>query len=333
MINGLISVIVPVYKTEAFLTECVGSIRAQVYENLEIILVDDGSPDSCGDMCDLLAKEDERIRVIHKSNGGLASARNAGLDAVKGEFVAFVDSDDTIDADMFERMHKQMEKENTDICMCGLNMIYDGYERVLTFPDERALTPSELWDSYISDFRTYHTLIVCSCNKLLRRGILHRNNTEPEIRFPEDVRMAEDGYFIADCVEVAQHGIAFMEFAPYNYSQINNPTSIIKVESYKLVDDLLDYLKEAMQRTLPERIDEIEKVISFQKHVNIVIAVHIAITNRLKPSLRLKWQTVATVLRETKSREERFSAAIMYFLPPPLYRAAFMLYCKLSKSS
>jgi len=332
MIKGLISVIVPVYKTEAFLTKCVESIRAQTYENLEMILVDDGSPDNSGNLCDRLAKEDERISVIHKPNGGLASARNTGLDAAKGEYVAFVDSDDTIDADMFGRMQKQLEEENADICMCGLNMIYDGYERVVSFPNEWTLSPAELWDSYISDFRTYHMLIACSCNKLLRRGVLHRNNAGPEIRFPEDVRMAEDGYFVADCIEATQQSIIFMDFAPYNYSQINNPVSITKVESYKLVDDLLDYMKEAMHRALPQRIAEIEKVISFQKHVNTVIAVHIAVTNRIKPPFRLRWPTVATVLRGSTSREERFSALIMYFLPPPLYRAAFMLYCRLSKS-
>ena len=92
----LISVIVPVYKVEPYLERCVRSILCQTYQNLEIILVDDGSPDRCGEMCDAFAKEDARIRVLHKENGGLSDARNAGLDAMRGELVGFVDGDDWI---------------------------------------------------------------------------------------------------------------------------------------------------------------------------------------------------------------------------------------------
>ena len=92
--NSLISVIVPVYKVEAYLDACVQSILDQSYPDLEIILVDDGSPDHCPQMCEAWAAQDARIRVIHKTNGGLSSARNAGLELCTGEYIAFVDSDD-----------------------------------------------------------------------------------------------------------------------------------------------------------------------------------------------------------------------------------------------
>lgn len=97
-----ISIIVPVYKVEAYLQRCVDSILAQTYQNFELILVDDGSPDNCGNMCDEYAKIDNRVKVIHKQNGGLSSARNAGLDIACGEYIGFVDSDDWITMDMFE---------------------------------------------------------------------------------------------------------------------------------------------------------------------------------------------------------------------------------------
>ena len=96
MSKSLISVIVPVYKVENFLDRCVESIVGQTYENLEIILVDDGSPDNCPAMCDEWAEKDSRIRVIHKENGGLCSARNAGMDIAAGDYLGFVDSDDCI---------------------------------------------------------------------------------------------------------------------------------------------------------------------------------------------------------------------------------------------
>lgn len=113
-----ISVIVPVYKVERYLDACVKSILTQTYKDFELILVDDGSPDRCGEMCDAYALQDQRIRVVHKTNGGLASARNAGLDVVQGEYVTFVDSDDVVHPQYLETLLTLSLKENADISMC-----------------------------------------------------------------------------------------------------------------------------------------------------------------------------------------------------------------------
>jgi len=109
MNRPLISVIIPVYEVEAFLHKCIDSVIGQTYRELEIILVDDGSPDNCGDVCDEYAAVDSRIKVIHKQNGGLSDARNAGLDAASGEFIGFVDSDDHIEPDMFECLYQVLK--------------------------------------------------------------------------------------------------------------------------------------------------------------------------------------------------------------------------------
>lgn len=111
----LISVIVPVFSVEQYLDECIESIIAQTHKNLEIILVDDGSPDNCPAMCDEWAKRDSRIRVVHKKNGGLSSARNAGLDVATGEYIGYVDSDDSIQPEMYETMLCAMIENNADI--------------------------------------------------------------------------------------------------------------------------------------------------------------------------------------------------------------------------
>ena len=103
MSKPLISVIVPIYKVEKYLNKCVDSIINQTYKNLEIILVDDGSPDSCPDICDKYEKKDNRVKVIHKKNGGLSDARNAGLDIANGEYISFIDSDDEIEASFVEK--------------------------------------------------------------------------------------------------------------------------------------------------------------------------------------------------------------------------------------
>ena len=104
-IQPLVTIIIPVYKAEHFLNECVDSILAQSYENLEVILVDDGSPDNCGVICDRYADSDKRVRVVHQPNKGVAAARNAGLPLAKGEYLFFVDSDDYIAKDYVEKMY------------------------------------------------------------------------------------------------------------------------------------------------------------------------------------------------------------------------------------
>ena len=103
--NEMISVIIPVYKVQDYLPKCIESVLQQTYHNLEIILVDDGSPDKCGKICDSYARKDERIRVVHKTNGGLASARNAGLECATGDYVCFIDSDDWITKNEIGRAH------------------------------------------------------------------------------------------------------------------------------------------------------------------------------------------------------------------------------------
>ncbi len=117
----LISVIVPVYKVERYLAECVESIREQDYPNLEIILVDDGSPDNCPGICDAYAAMDSRIKTIHKKNGGLSSARNVGLDAARGEYIAFVDSDDWIAPHSYSRMMGLMRECQAEIVCCEIS--------------------------------------------------------------------------------------------------------------------------------------------------------------------------------------------------------------------
>lgn len=119
MIEGKISIIVPVYKVEPYLRKCLDSIAGQTYENLEIILVDDGSPDRCGVICDEYAARDRRIRVIHQENGGLSAARNAALRIVTGEYIGFVDSDDWVEPEMFETMVRGLQETEADISVCG----------------------------------------------------------------------------------------------------------------------------------------------------------------------------------------------------------------------
>ena len=118
--NNLVSVIVPIYKVEEYLRECVDSITGQTYKNLEIILVDDGSPDRCGEICEEYARNDKRITVYHKENGGLSDARNYGMARSHGEYITFVDSDDVIRADFVETLMGLIHKHDADISVASL---------------------------------------------------------------------------------------------------------------------------------------------------------------------------------------------------------------------
>lgn len=130
MQEPLISVVIPVYKTEKYLIKSVNSILSQTYKNLEIILVDDGSPDACPAICDELKKTDERISVIHKENGGLSSARNAGIDKSNGEYILFLDSDDTLEENAICDMLEIAEKEKSDaVIPNGYYKTYDGTDK------------------------------------------------------------------------------------------------------------------------------------------------------------------------------------------------------------
>lgn len=127
----LISVIVPIYKVEAYLDKCVQSIVNQTYTNLEIILVDDGSPDRCGELCEAWGKKDSRIKVIHKENGGLSDARNAGMAVATGSLISFIDSDDRIEPDFFRTLYTAMVKHDAQIAECGVNLV-DEEDKILT---------------------------------------------------------------------------------------------------------------------------------------------------------------------------------------------------------
>ena len=119
-----ISVVIPVYKVEPYLDQCIQSVVEQTYTNLEIILVDDGSPDHCPAMCDAWSKRDNRIKVIHKENGGLSDARNAGLAIATGQYISFIDSDDWISLDMFEVLVGMLRETDAQIVECGTVLVY-----------------------------------------------------------------------------------------------------------------------------------------------------------------------------------------------------------------
>lgn len=202
MEEPLISVIVPVYKVEPYLDKCISSIVNQTYKNLEIILVDDGSPDNCPAMCDAWAEKDSRIRVIHKTNGGLSDARNAGMAVATGELMAFVDSDDWIAPDMYEHLYRRLAEDNSDIAACGVQMIWEDKtpSRALTREGSCVLNQEEAMQAIIEEswlkqpvwYKLYKTALV--------RDILF-----PKGKYHEDVFWSYQAVGRAQRVSVLDH--------------------------------------------------------------------------------------------------------------------------------
>lgn len=190
----MVSVIVPIYKVEAYLEKCIKSIQNQTYTDLEIILVDDGSPDGCGAICDRYAEADKRIRVIHKENGGLSDARNCGLDAATGEFIAFVDSDDFIHPQMVEiLLHNAVQKE-ADIAVCLFKEVTENEKVSFTrySPDDIAEDASaEVFEgaAVMNNLQHKNLLTVVAWNKLYRAELFKK------LRYPKGY-LHEDEFLV-----------------------------------------------------------------------------------------------------------------------------------------
>lgn len=193
-----VSVIVPIYKVEPYLERCVESIREQTLSDIEIILVDDGSPDQCPALCDEYAKQDARIRVIHKQNEGLGFARNSGIDIAAGEYVGFIDSDDYIAKDFFEKLYHAAADHHADACVGGMVDLYETYQSVRKNPYadatlKREKIDSKLLPAMLGEDASGGNWIGCSaCTGIYLREILEKYN----IRFPsERVYISEDAVF------------------------------------------------------------------------------------------------------------------------------------------
>lgn len=189
--SPLISVIVPVYKVERYLPRCIESILAQTYSNFELILVDDGTPDRSGIICDRYAEKDSRIRVIHKENGGVSTARNAGIDAAKGEWITFVDSDDWVTDDYLDVLVSPLKKNNYDLIVGLLEL---RSIRIRTYSkDQSVTTPEEMNSPRILEM--VDSMEFCGpCHKLF----LQKYISEKNIRFPVGIAIAEDTVFVND---------------------------------------------------------------------------------------------------------------------------------------
>ena len=228
--TGLISVIVPVYNVERYIRKCLDSIRSQSYKNLEIILVDDGSTDKSSIICDLYKELDERVVVIHKENGGLSSARNAGLKKAKGDLIGFVDGDDYIDVTMYEKLKENMDKYKSDIAVCSFYKSYKYLTDLVEGTDTEAVYQGK--EKFANLENENDLLTTVPCNKLYKKTIFK------SISYPEG-KLFEDSYIITDILTKAKK-VSYLNEPLYYYTMRKSAISSKYNEQHVEMLDSID---------------------------------------------------------------------------------------------
>ena len=232
MHRPLVSIIVPVYEVEEYLDKCVQSLLSQTMRDIEIILVDDGSPDNCGRMCDGYAEADPRVRVIHKKNGGLSDARNHGIDAARADLIAFIDSDDYVDKDMIETLYDALVKADADVSVCGFYQHYT--EKVTVTEDRIGRCAADTFDAVRLELTE---VPVSAVNKIYKKKLFD------EVRFPVG-KLYEDAHTTVPVIMRAKKVV--YDLKP-KYHYIHRENSITTKRYRPAVKSLIEANKNNME--------------------------------------------------------------------------------------
>lgn len=242
----LISVIVPAYNIENYIERSIRSIMDQTYQNLEIIIVNDGSTDSTGTIIDMLAKEDARIIPIHKKNAGVSAARNTALDVARGSYIGFVDGDDYIEENMYERLLFNAIKYKADISHCGYQMVFPN--RVDYYYNTREIMIQDQYQGVL-DLIKADKVEPGLCNKLYKRETIGGS------RLNQDIKINEDLLFNYDLFKKSQKSV-FEDLPMYHYMIRGNSASTSNINIHKLEDPL-----QVIQIMMQQEKDEIYRLL------------------------------------------------------------------------
>lgn len=268
--KALISIIVPVYNVNKYIKKCVNSITSQTYSNLEIILVDDGSKDTSGDICDELAKNDSRIKVIHKVNGGLSDARNCGIDIASGKYIGFVDGDDYIAPQMMENMLLAIERHHAAVAMCGRFVVdeEENIEKKMFTLDEEKVFDGKTAIRYAL---TYNGCDFAAWDKLYKKSLFDG------VRYPLGV-MSED-YQVTPMVLSSADKIVHVASPFYYYVQRRG--SITKQEFTEKRVGVLEQVN-LMSNSLLKKYPDISKEVNYFKGKHLIMIQRYALKNNCK---------------------------------------------------
>lgn len=307
-----ISVIVPVYKVEPYIHKCVDSILAQTFTDYELILVDDGSPDTCGNICDEYAQKDARIHVIHKENGGLSDARNAGMKIASGEYVIFIDSDDYIDADMLSYLYENLKKADADMATCGIYEVYaDRIEKQEEEPDF-VCSGEEAFRCILRG----NTIRGEIWNKLIKRSCIS------DLEFPKG-KLYEDIFYTVDMMQRIKK-VAVGTKPKYYY--LHRSDSITgKAYRPKLFDIIDGYTKnyQVVQHAFPKLEEEAECLWIWSRFIvldKMLLEENYRSIDRFEELVTFIKQHFRRIMKNPYFQRNRKISAIVLLISIPLYR-------------
>lgn len=316
--NELITVVVPIYKVEQYLNRCVDSIINQTYKNLDIILVDDGSPDNCGKICDTYANDDKRVRVIHKENGGLSDARNCAIELAKGDYITFIDSDDYVSNNYVEYLYDLIKKHNSDISCCSFLPFYE------VINEQQDKESFEILSSEEALEKLYYQkqLTTSAWGKLYKKKFFN------EIRFPkgeicEDLDTIYRVFALSNKIVISNQKLYYYLQRPD--SIINSKFSLKRMKAIEFAFSMLNFT-----------IEKFPNLVSAARNRLFMEAIFIAIQiprksykTEQKEIYDIIKQNRSIVLKDKNSKKwYRFIALLSFFGIAPV-RLFFQLKCKI----
>lgn len=310
---SLISIVIPVYNVEKYLSKCLNSIRKQTFKNLDVILIDDGSTDRSGKICENYCKKDSRFRVIHQENRGQAAARNLALDIAKGKYVCFVDSDDYIEETMIEKLYNSITNDNADIAICGYNRVNEMGELTKTFlpfHSERILSKQEAVLEVLKDTHLFSFL----WDKIFKKELFE------DVKFPEN-KLFEDVATVYKVIQKAEK-IKAIPLALYNY--VERSSSTIASYSDKRFQDQLESFygqkKFAKKYHYNEAIPWINYHITETKRRILYWYITTEKKDKIKTIIKelkkeYRGELIFIITRKELSKERKVAAFVLAFLP------------------
>ena len=309
----LVTVIIPIYNVGKFISKCVESVLHQTHDNLELILVDDGSPDDAGAVCDKYAETDKRIKVVHKENGGVSSARNAGLDIATGDYIIFIDGDDWVDIDHVEYL----------LHLCRSNDVSMSMSYGIHTADQNTGTDIEDRQQIVNGVDVaadllYHKTIIGSYNKLFKRGLIRDNN----VRFNEDLFIGEGFNFIVMCSQLSDK-VATGNRKTYHYRLDNEESAMTKFNIDKIRNN--DKALDAIQRDFMAQSRELDLAWNYARWLT---SLSFAVWTRLAGAEGRYSEDYRKMLREVRTHALRVTvsnvgvgkkvSAVLSFISPSL---------------
>lgn len=319
-----ISVIVPIYDVEKYLSQCIESIMEQTYKNLEIILVDDESPDRCPQICDYYAAKDSRIKVVHKKNGGVAEARNTGIDAATAKYIGFVDADDFIHPLMYEKLVEILEQTNSDISYCNLRRVYENDDRHMVLDQYTYNGSIKVYNNIESLYNFFNDL---GLQTVVSWGKVYRKSIFDGVRYPRG-EVNEDE-FITYKLFCKSTKIVYINEMFYFY-RIRTGSTMQTFTLKRL--QVLDALKERTDFFKNKELDNLyiksktNYLLSIINHYIMAkeAKMDVKILKELKNRFRLESKPL-NIIREAAFGKPRLGI-LLFYISPNLYKFLFKLY-------